>query len=280
MIRFAVGAVFAATILLDPSPARADENVFAYSYGSETLPRGGSEAYLWATDRRGKGDGKYSAQDYKVELEHGFTDWLQGSLYVNFISHNIRGLEPSLDDRSRDFGWNGMQASVKYSLLSPYKDGIGVAIYVEPGFARYSGTSGEREDQRSLETKLLLQKNFANDRLVWVANITGEKEWERKPGDDEWETEFEFELSSGLAYQVAPGWHLGGEGRYTSVYAHGDREKWALFAGPTVHYAARKWWGTLSYQKQMAGDPNIRSDSRNLGSYTDREIRLKLGYNF
>lgn len=273
-------AALAATAVLLPATARADENVLAYSYGSETLPKGGTEFYLWATDRRDKGAGDYSAQDYKLELEHGFTDRFQGSLYMNFLSVHANGLEPAIEDINRDFAWNGMQLALKYSLLSPYKDGIGLALYLEPGFARYSGTDGEREDKRSLEGKILLQKNFADDRLTWIANITGEQEWEREPGDEDWEKAFEFEVSSGLAYRVAPGWNLGGEGRYSSTYVDGAREKSALFAGPTVHYSGRKWWGTLSFQKQLAGDPNVRSDSLNLGGYTDREVRLKLGYNF
>lgn len=273
-------AALAATVFILPAAAHADENLLAYSYGSETLPKGGTEAYLWATDRRGKGAGDYDAQDYKLELEHGFTNRFQGSLYMNFVSVHARGLEPSIEDVNRDFAWNGMQVAFKYSLLSPYKDGFGLAVYIEPGFARYSGTSGEREEIRTLEGKLLLQKNFADDRLVWIANIVGEQEWEREPGDKEWEKPFEFEVSSGLSYRVAPGWNLGGEGRYSSAYEHGDRQKWALFAGPTVHYGGRKWWGTLSFQKQLAGDPNVRSGSLNLGSYTDYETRLKLGYNF
>jgi len=275
-----LAVALAATAFLLPTAAHADENVLAYSYGSETLPKGGTEFYLWATDRRDKGEGDYDAQDYKFELEHGFTDRLQASVYMNFLSVHADGLEPSIEDVNRNFAWNGMQASLKYAFLSPYKDGIGLAVYLEPGFARYSGTDGEREEKRSLEAKLLLQKNFMDDKLVWIANLTGEQEWEREPGEDEWEKEFEFEVSSGLSYRIAPGWNLGGEGRYTSVYEDGEREKWAMFAGPTVHYASKKWWATLSFQKQIAGDPNIRSGSLNLGSYTDREIRLKLGYNF
>lgn len=282
MNRYFLVAVVAAANLVVPE-ARADENIFAYSYGSETLPKGGTEAYLWATDRRGKGAGDYAAQDYKLELEHGFTDRFQSSIYVNFISHHINRLEPELEDQDRDFAWNGMQASFKYAFTSPYKDGIGVAIYVEPGFARYGKKSGERENQISLETKLLLQKNFLDDRLIWVGNVTAEQEFEHE-GGGEWESELEFELSSGLAYQVAPGLHLGAEGRYTAAYENFpnefERADYAIFFGPTVHYATRKWWATLSYQPQVSGGPNIRSSSRNLADYEKREFRLKLGYNF
>lgn len=279
MSRF-LSAALAATLCFLPTVARADENVLAYSYGSETLPRGGTEAYLWATDRRDKGEGNFNAQDYKLEIEHGFSDRLQGSVYFNFLSIHADGLEPSIENVDRNFAPNGMQVSIKYSLLSPYKDGIGVAVYLEPGFARFSGNDGEREDQRTLEAKLLLQKNFLDDRLIAIANLTGEQEWERGPGEARWNKEFEFEVSGGLSYRIASGWNLGGEGRHTATFVAGEREKWAMFAGPTVHYAGKKWWGTLSIQKQLAGGPDIRSESRNLGAYTDREIRLKLGYNF
>jgi hypothetical protein len=282
MNRFILAAGFSAASLV-AAPAWADENVFAYSYGTETLPKGGTEAYLWATDRRGKGMGDYDAQDYKLELEHGFSDRFQSSVYVNFISHHIEGLEPELEDQDRNFAWNGMQASFKYAFTSPYKDGIGVALYVEPGFARFGKKSGERANQVSLETKLLLQKNFMNDKLIWVGNITAEQEFEHE-GGGEWESELEFELSSGLAYNVAPGLHLGAEGRYTAAYENFPNEfkraDYAFFFGPTIHYATRSWWATLSYQPQVAGGPNVRSNSRNLADYEKREIRLKLGYNF
>lgn len=265
------------------APASADENIFAYSYGTETLPKGGNEAYLWATDRRGKGQGDYNAQDYELEFEHGFTDHFQGSFYLTFQSNHIAGLEPELDDRSRDFAWNGAKGALKWAVASPYSDGLGVALYLEPGFSRFSAKSGERETKLFLETKLLLQKNFMNDRLTWVGNVTAEQEFEHEEGD-EWESELEFELSSGLAYNVAPGWHVGAEGRYTSAYEdfpnEVERSDYALFFGPTVHYATRKWWATLSYQPQVSGGPKVRSGDLNLAAYEKREIRLKLGYNF
>ncbi len=280
MSRFIFGAAIAALVLSVPTAAQADENLFAYSYGSETLPAGGTEAYLWATDRRGKGSGSYNAQDYRLELERGFTNRLQGSLYMNFLSLRSKGLEPVIENVDRNFAWNGMQAAMKYSILSPYQDTIGLAVYLEPGFARYSGNDGEREDIRTLEAKILLQKNFAGDRVVWVGNLTGEQEWGRATGTDKWSKELELEASSGLGMRVAPGLNLGAEGRYTSVYVDGSRDKWAIFAGPTVHYAAKKWWGTLSYQHQLDGNPGTLFNSRNLDSFTDREIRLKIGYNF
>ena len=276
-------AAVALAMLLTPQAALADENYFAYSYGSETLPKGGTEAYLWVTDRRDKDLGTYHAQDIKFELEHGFSDRFQASAYVNFVSHKIQGLQPELGNQDRNFAWNGMQAAFKYAFTSPYKDGIGIAIYVEPGFSRYGKKSGVRANQLSVETKLLLQKNFMNDKLIWVGNVTAEQEFEHQ-GGAAWESELEFELSSGLAYNVAPGLHLGAEGRYTAAYENFpnqfQRSDYVIFFGPTIHYATRKWWATLSYQPQISGGPKVRSNSLNLADYEKQEIRLKLGYNF
>ena len=109
----------ASLILLSPLVSQADENNWGYVYGADTLPKGQSELYLWATDRRHKENGKYNAQDYQLELEHGFTDSVQGSIYVLGSSHSIRGSapldennNPEYPDNSRS-GLNGVKASLK-----------------------------------------------------------------------------------------------------------------------------------------------------------------------
>lgn len=69
----------AGLLLLSPLLSQAGVNNWGYVYAADTLPKGQSELYLWATDRRHKESGKYNAQDYQLELEHGFTDSVQGS---------------------------------------------------------------------------------------------------------------------------------------------------------------------------------------------------------
>src|SRR6266705_195978 len=71
--------------------ARADENLWGYLYGTDTLPAGANEIYLWTTSRNQKGKGNYRAWDTKLEFEHGFTDRFQASLYLNGRSHQISG---------------------------------------------------------------------------------------------------------------------------------------------------------------------------------------------
>ena len=272
---------------LAATPAQADEQYFGYTYSSEVLPKGRTEAELWVTDRRGKDEGHFDAQDYRLELEHGFTDRLTVAGYANFAGHHIRGLDDENIDR--DFAFRGLSGEFKYNLLSPYKDGFGLTLYAEPGWSRIHG-GGERGTEYELEFKAIVQKNFLDDRLIWAANLTFEPEWEREvemedsgEGEVEWEKELKLELSSGLSYQVAPGWFLGGEARYASVYPDWTnglhRETYAVFAGPAVHYGGKQWWATLSYQPQLFGGPSPNG-SRALDEFEKRELRLKIGYNF
>jgi hypothetical protein len=269
--------------------AQADEQYFGYTYSSELLPKGGTEFELWATDRRGKSEGHFDAQDYRLELEHGFTDRLTVSGYANFAGHHIRGLEPDFENTDRDFAFRGVSAEFKYNVLSPYKDGIGLTLYAEPGWSRIHG-GGERGTEYELELKAILQKNFMDDRLIWAANLTFEPEWEREveieptgDRDVEWEKELKLELSSGLTYRVAPGWFLGGEARYASVYPDWTdglhRETYAVFAGPSIHYGGKKWWFTATYLPQLSGSPSP-DGSRALDEYEKREFRIKVGYTF
>jgi hypothetical protein len=275
---------------LAATPAQADEQYFGYTYSAEVLPKGQTEAEFWATDRRGKEDGHYDAQDYRLELEHGFTDRLTVSGYANFVSHDIHG-NPGLDDTNRDFAFQGLSTEFKYNVLSPYKDGFGLTLYAEPGWSRIHSVEGEKGTEYELELKAILQKNFLDDRLIWAANLTFEPEWEKEKEVDEttglpeteWEKELKLEVSTGLSYRVAPGWYASVEGRYASVYPDWTsglhRETYAVFAGPAIHYGGKKWWATLSYQPQLFGSPSPNGNLA-LDEYEKRELRLKIGYNF
>lgn len=277
-------AVFQAT------PAQAEGAHFGYVYGADTLEAGETELTLWATDRRGKGQGHYDAQDYKFEVERGITDNIQASLYAKFGSHDIRGLAPQFDDVDRDFAFQGLQAAFKVKALDPAKHGIGLAFYVEPGWTRIHKIAGEKVTEYELELKLIVQKNFG-DHLAWATNLTLEPEWEREdevitPGasDKKWEKELAFEVSTGLAYRVAERWSLGVEGRYRSQYPDWTsglhRENYAVFAGPTVHYSAGKLGVTATYLPQLFGSPNRGGSSLQLDDNEKREFRLKVGYEF
>ncbi len=277
LLRITLAAALAALIQVH---ARADENYFGYTYGSETLPKGHWEIYQWATARTGKADGSYRAVDLQTEFEHGFTDRLQGSLYLNAIKHRISGVT-DFGDRDQ-LRFNGLQAALKYSLKSPYKDGYGLAIYLEPGYKRYSAKSGERVDIFFLEPKLILQKNFLEDTLILAANFSGEFEREHNFDANEWESELELQFSAGLSYRFAPNWFVGAEFLATSAFERMHLDalgEYGIFAGPNLHYANKRWWATLTVLPQLSGWPETKG-SRDLEHYEKLQVRLKVGINF
>jgi len=277
-LQIAFTALIGLTVLA-PS-TKADENYFGYTYGSETLPKRHWEIYQWATSRTGKGDGSYHAVDLQTEIEHGFTDRLQGSFYLNAIKHDISNVS-GFGDRDQ-FRFNGFQGSLKYSLKSPYKDGYGLAVYLEPGYKRYSAKSGDREDIFFLEPKLIVQKNFLESSLIWAANFSGEFEREHNLDEREWESELELQFSTGLSYRFAPNWFVGVEALATSAFErmHLDQlGEYGIFAGPNLHYASKKWWATLTVLPQLSGWPETKGN-RDLEHFEKLHVRLKLGINY
>lgn len=282
-----VAAAVLLGLSLSPLLAHADENYFGYSYGSETLPAGGNEAYLWLTQRTGKGAGDYRATDVQLEYEHGWTDTFQTSFYLTGRAYDYSG-GSIVDEETgeaetlhRNLDFDGVKASMKWSLRSPERDGYGLALYVEPEYLTQHRPDGERFKEVGVETKLILQKNFLDGQIVTVYNLTLEPEWEREDG--EWEPELYVENSAGISYRFASNWFAGVETRVDMAYPeYGSREFWAWFAGPTLHYGGQKYWGTLTWMPQIKGGPtdSERSDRLHLDDRERNEVRLKLGVNF
>lgn len=277
--------------------AHADENLLGYTKGAETLPKGAWEGYLWATQRSDKGSGQYEAKDYKAELEYGLTHRLTGSISLNALgidTHDltIDGYLPK--NEKLGFKASGIQFGLKYNILSPVKDGLGLSIFVEPSYFWIDPHSGQDKDSYKLETKLLLQKNFLDDTLVWVGNLGFEGTYATRkpianlPEGFDWPTspEMEIELTAatGLSYRFAPNWFIGGEVVYqTEFETEVGQERWSVFAGPSIHYGAKQWWATLTWMPQISGGgetyPN-QPDHLHLIEKTKQEIRFKIGFNF
>ena len=168
-MKFRAGALALFCLYGFPTPAHADEQYFGYTYSAELLGKGATEAEFWATDRRGKARGDFDAQDYRIELEHGFTNRLSVAGYANLAGHHIRGLEPDFKNADRDFAFRGLSAEFKYNVLSPYKDGLGLTLYAEPAWSRIHG-GGEKRDG----TRTRIQGDPSEEPSRRPANLGGE----------------------------------------------------------------------------------------------------------
>lgn len=275
-----------AALLSGIGRSRADEQLFGYTYLTEVLPKGKWELEQWITERAGKESGTFSATDFRTELEHGFTDRLQGSLYLNenyTYAHNVKASSEPLDNRSR-FGINGVSSEWVYQVLSPYKDGFGLSFYLEPGYNTIEEADGSRIQEIELESKLLLEKHWLDDRLIGAFNYILEPEWAKGNGESSFSTSLKMEWTTGLAYRIAPHWYAGVETRVQTELADADLNKSEFvtaFAGPALHYGSKRWWATLSVLPQVWGWPDSRGKGGlTLDDHERLEVRLKVGYSF
>lgn len=292
--KISVHLLLAVTLLACGVPARAGEAIFGYTYTTGTEPEGDMEIEQWLTDRESQAHGDYHNLQARTELEYGLTDNWSLSGYLNYYyvaandnstAHDTRGVDiPEGHNPARPYSaahFKSVSLETVYRVLSPYLDPIGLALYMEPEL-------GPRE--RSVELRLILQKNFLDDRLVTALNIMGEPEWEdHGAGDTETATQLEFDL--GLSYRIAPNWRIGLEFRNHNEFSgfslsHSHQEHTALFLGPTVHYGAKHWWATLTVLPQIYAAGYTREQRDNiLGNRIYGEehtridgIRLKVGF--
>ncbi len=307
-------AIPAALSLAAALPAAADENLFGYVAGAETLPQGASEAYAWLTRRWDKGRGDYTAYDTELEYEYGVTSRFTASAALLGQSIDTKGLViDAYLPGAESYGMkpSGVELKAKYNFLSAAKDPVGLSAMFELHHAWLDPHSGRDKDTTSFDVSMQLQKFFLDDQLVAVANAGFEGTYAKRapldaatqasadaamqaltgaPGATfEWPTdpemELELTLGGGLSYRFAPNWNAGVETVYqTEFETEVGQERWSWFAGPTLHYGGKKWWATLTYFSQLAGGReqyvNQADSDLHLIEKTKHELRLKLGYNF
>ncbi len=283
-MKFIPLAVLGATLFLSwatAPAARADEQFFGFARGAETLPKGQTELYQFSTLRTGKNEGTYYASDYETEIEYGFTDKFQASVsLVNHYFYN-RGVDGLPNKNNYRFG--GGEASGKYRILSPFKDWLGLALRLEGGYLINDEVGGLKQHERYLKPEIDFQKDFLDDTLITVFSLGAEWAWGKQPAE-EYPREFSFESAGGVSYRFAPNWYAGVETHFRAEYPLFDLsffEHSVLYAGPSLHYAQKRWWATLTWNYQVYGkgvdEPNtgqtFAEEQKNLW-------RLKVGFNF
>jgi hypothetical protein len=274
-----------ALALVSTATLLAHEEPFGYSRGAQSEAQGEWELTQWATARSAKESGRYWGLDLNTELEYGVTDRFQTAVYLNTAYHfleNSRGSSEAFEDRNQ-FGINGASFELKYQLLNPIHDHWGFAVYFEPGYGSIEGVDGSRHDEYELETRLILQKNFYDDRLVTVLNYTLEPEFERG-ADSPWSTNLKMEWTAGASWKLSQRWRVGVETRLATEFSDADLQRASylvLSAGPTVHYTGDHFFATLTALPQVIGWPDARGVAGlHLDEKEKLEVRLKVGTEF
>lgn len=286
------------------STSQADEHIFNYVYGAETIPKGGMEFQTMLTNRWDKDKGSYNAQELQAELEYGITDRLQVSGYLLGLRVDHKGAfpndeegEPLYPDRTKT-AFRGVKSQIKYNILSPYlNDGWGLALMVEPSYQTRFKVDGSKTKQFEVEFGALVQKNLLDDQLILAYNFIYAREKRILVEDgDAVEQEQELYNYLGATYRVAPQWYVGLEARHhmdVLKVPNGNtfkKNQYSMFVGPTVHYAAKEWWATLTYFRQIQGNPTYAAsvgpttggsdDNLHLDENEKNELRLRVGFDF
>jgi len=272
-----MAASLAAGISAAPG-AWADESPFAYVYTTDTQPAGSAELEQWLTYENGRPSESWNHVQGRTELEYGLTNRLQAAVMFNYDWLNIRPHGPAAADSAADeFTYTSTGAELVYQLSDPYTHPVGVAVYFEPSYG---------SDYQEIETKLLVDSHFLDDRLIAAANLIVEYEWEREDGD--WHKGTEVTLYAGLGYRFAPGWSAALEFKAKrefdgiAIFQQASAAADSFTLGPTLHYAQEGWWASLGLQEQLPWASNLSGDTgETVGGFAHEEprtaLRLRVG---
>jgi hypothetical protein len=290
------GVLLFAVAVAAASPARADEPVFGFLYTTDLLPKGAAEVEQWATLRHQKAHGYYDQLENRTEFSYGVTDAFQLSGYLNYnwthAYHNgvdgttqppeqFSDFNTGPNDRFGAGRFVGASIEAIYRILSPYTDPVGLAFYLEP-------TIGP--NFREIEARIILQKNFLDDRLIVAGNLTVAPELRQDVPPPKNETDVNWGV--GVSYRFAPSWAFGWEFQNEremddlGIFASSKWTNDAYYTGPTIHYGGEHFFATLTLWEQLpfARDYANRGVILNGRDYdVDFEkyrVRLKAGYYF
>ncbi|MBI2379812.1 MAG: hypothetical protein HYV16_03530 [Gammaproteobacteria bacterium] len=290
--------------------ALADEGLWVYTKGADTLPEGRVEAKLSSISRLDKNSGDYAFHDIRPEIEYGLTDSLTISAEALVFHHDYAVDDPELNpmfetqggegERFKDTQFGGYELSMKYNLLSTYKDALGFSVGLGYEKREKYRLDGADIDQDSFVLAFYTQKNFLDDTLMLA--VTPKIEFERRKSPGVLEEEIALDFSAGIAYRFAPQWFVGLDFRHQSDYLNpqeegefnpeldrssfdlsdfrvGSRHQYGNYFGPTLHYAAKEWWVTAGVLWQVRGGGSKFSFSRD-GRNWDEHERMHVGLSF
>jgi len=301
----------ATTLILTSTMGSAAESMWLYAEGSDTLPKGKTELELSDISRISKDSGHYQFNDIRAEVEYGLTDKLTLSGEVLIYDHDYSVKDPELNPMYETQGeeggsfndtqYAGYELSMKYNLMSPYKDIFGLSVGLSYEKLDKYRLDGADIDQDSFVTTLYFQKNFMDDTLILA--VTPKVEFERRKTPGVLEEEIALDFSAGLAYRFMPKWYAGLEFRHQSDYLSvqengefeegvkpssfdlgdfqiGDQYQHGNYFGPTVHYAEKEFWVTGGILFQVSGAGGVSSGGKNYDEHEKVHVGLAVGYEF
>lgn len=275
----------------------AGESAFGWIYSLDLQPKGTWEFEQRLQRNKDQATGTYDVWTSRTELEYGLTDDLQIAGYVHSYWANINQnytnpgacdgmptctsgypvpVSHPMGQRFKQGGLDGFSLEAIYRLTNPVTHPVGIGFYIEPKFGKL---------KNEIETRLLLQSNFLDDRLIVASNLVFANENLKFLGEGE-VPESMFDVLLGVSYRFAPKWFAGVEARWHndfSKYNLQNQTQRAFFFGPNLHYAEKNWWFTAAMRYQPKGGKCMGdgtaecSDGRVWDSHSKTELIFKVG---
>lgn len=247
--------------------ASANDRHFTFVTESATLAAGTAELEPWVTWRAGR-DHYFNRFDTRLEFELGLADNLTAALYLNTVAATkfVEGA-----GRQTEFEFDGVSTELKYKVLDPVADAVGLAFYVE-----LTGAPSEIE----IEEKIILDKRI--DSWLIAANLIAEQKVELRA--DENEMEYEIKVALAGAYFLSEHLTLGLEFVAATELEGDEYVSTAFSLGPNVSYATEKFWLSLTVLPQIGAIIRHESDVPSSDGFQDLEhhemvkTRLLLGF--
>jgi hypothetical protein len=242
--------------------ASASERRFTATQETSELNPGDRELEPWTTFRIGKAT-PFVALDERIEFEVGVLPGLQSAWYLNFTGE-ASGAGATFAEA---FEFQGVSWELKYKLLDPVADPVGLAFYLE--------LTGGPADQE-VEGKVLLDRRFGP--VLAAFNLVAAHEWEGSAAGVERELEVETDLAA--AYLFGNGLSAGLELRtHTGIPVETGWESTAVFAGPALSYTSKAWWVAASVMPQLfAFQPAGATTVQDLDHHESFNARLIFGW--
>jgi hypothetical protein len=145
------------------------ESLFQRAYTTDAVPQGHFELEQAVRSRFERSFGDDLTCDFVSEFEYGITDSLQGALYPNtgyIDAHH----SPDDDDPNGLTGFpkrafvENISVEFIYRILSPIKDPIGLAFYIEPEYNFNDLHNGLHYDKTGVDCRIIFKKIFSTTR--------------------------------------------------------------------------------------------------------------------
>jgi hypothetical protein len=250
------------TILMLVGAARAEDQPFLTLDATDIEPQFGREFeqdFNWAIDRPSS-----TGLAMRSEIEYGLRDNLQ---IAGAADYGWDRAAPGTDAKIR---FSAVSGELIYRPLNVYFDPLGLAVLVSPGVG---------PNLFEVETKLMAQKNFINDRLRVVVNVawTGARQRKLDAEMNRWENESTLSLGAGLSYNITWAWSAGiefdNERDFAGFDGRGSPDSSVYYAGPTFQFVDHPFTMSVGFQAQLpcASGPGDISGSLHNGFAVDAD---------